>query len=164
MAPDNAENIPKGAPHYIETEDDLLVRCATTLDRILELHSSSSNSGRKDNSVAIVSHAPCAQAIALHLEGKGIDNSKLGPWPLGGITKFSRTVTTSSAQDGVATSSYGDWKMDCYGDTEHMPGKYQVGMKVSCCAGRVGVASLCDKMLLSVNRFLWDTRRSHSFK
>ena len=133
VAPDDAEEkeIPKGAPHFIETEEDLLVRCATTLDRILELHSSQVDGNGCDN-VAIVSHAPCAQAIALHLEGRGVEKSKLGPWPLGGITKFSRTVTASpSGVDGQQTVSYGDWNMEFYGDTEHMPGKYQVGMKVS---------------------------------
>lgn len=105
----------------METEQALLDRCATTLDRILEF--------TPGENFAIVSHAPCAQALALHLEGKGIDNSRLGAWPLGGVSKFSRMVySNNNCSDGDI--SYGLWAMEFYGDTEHMPGKYQVGAKV----------------------------------
>jgi Histidine phosphatase superfamily (branch 1) len=119
LVADNAIDIPKGAPHFIETEQALLDRCATTLDRILEF--------TLGENFAIVSHAPCAQALALHLEGKGIENSRLGAWPLGGVSKFSRMLYSNNS-DG--NTSYGPWAMEFYGDTEHMPGKYQVGAKV----------------------------------
>ena len=110
------ENVPIGSPHYPESEQGLLKRCSTTLERILEFS--------VGQSFVIVSHAPCDQALAINLEGTASDasKSKLGPWPLGGITKFSRTI------DG---DNYGAWNLDFYGDTEHMPGKYKAGLKVS---------------------------------
>jgi broad specificity phosphatase PhoE len=107
---DESQIVPSGSPHFIETEDALLVRCATTITRLLE--------AAQGQSIAIISHAPCDQAIALHLEGAAtISESKLGPWPLGGITMFSRTL------DG------GQWTMELYGDTSHMPGTYAPGIK-----------------------------------
>jgi hypothetical protein len=119
LVADNAIDIPKGAPHFMETEQALLHRCATTLDRILDF--------APCENFAIVSHAPCAQALALHLEGKGIENSRLGAWPLGGVSKFSRMLYSNNSDGNI---SYGPWAMEFYGDTEHMPGKYQVGAKV----------------------------------
>jgi len=104
----------EGAPQFEETEEALLKRCATTLDRIL------AQVGDRD--IAIVSHAPCDQAFALSLEGRGVANTKLGAWPLGGITCFSRTIT-------VGEESTSAWTMDQYGDTTHMPGPYQAGLK-----------------------------------
>jgi broad specificity phosphatase PhoE len=112
--PDDAGDVPKGAPHYEESEEALLQRCATTLSRILDYS--------KGDSFVLVSHAPCDQALALHLEGKEPSNSNLAPWPLGGITKFSRSA------DG--SGGYDDWEMELYGDTQHMPGKYKTGLKV----------------------------------
>jgi broad specificity phosphatase PhoE len=109
MVPDNAIDVPAGSPHFVETEEALLKRCATTIQRILD-HSNGDN-------VAIVSHAPCDQAIAYYLEGAAsTEESKLGPWPLGGITKFSRVGN-------------GSWTMELYGSTDHMPGKYRAGLK-----------------------------------
>jgi broad specificity phosphatase PhoE len=119
-APDDSVDVPEGAPHFQETEEALLLRCATTLTRILE-HSNG-------ESLAIVSHAPCDQALALYLEAKVVSDSKLGPWPLGGITMFSRVVNdnTTCSQN----YSYGEWELECYGNTDHMPGKYKAGLKV----------------------------------
>lgn len=114
VAPDDAHSVPEGAPHFEETEEALLKRCATTIQRILEQVNGVS--------IAIVSHAPCDQSIAYFLEGAASTaESKLGPWPLGGITKFSR----SKGDDG----SFGEWKLEKYGDTLHMPGKYKPGIK-----------------------------------
>jgi len=110
---DDDVDIPIGAPHFEESEEALLERCAITLKRILE-HS-------KGESLAIVSHAPCDQALALFLEGKSPSNSKLGPWPLGGITIFSRTINNNG--------TFGEWDLQLYGNTEHMPGKYKTGLK-----------------------------------
>ena len=111
---DESEIIPTGSPHFIESEDALLLRCAITVARLLE--------AAQGENIAIVSHAPCDQAIALHLEGAPtISESKLGPWPLGGITMFSRTL----AADGTT----GPWVMEMYGSTNHMPGKYTPGIK-----------------------------------
>jgi broad specificity phosphatase PhoE len=110
VAKDDSQIVPEGSPHFIENEDALLMRCATTITRLLD--------AAQGKSIAIVSHAPCDQAIAFHLEGAAtVSESKLGPWPLGGITMFSRTL------DG------GQWTMEMYGDTKHMPGKYAPGIK-----------------------------------
>lgn len=110
VSDDDCTDVPPGAPHFVETEPALLKRCETTLTRVLDQVG--------DESIAIVSHAPCDQAMALFLEGApSLKDSKLGPWPLGGITMFSR----DSKEDS--------WKLELYGDTSHMPGKYQPGIK-----------------------------------
>jgi hypothetical protein len=109
VVPDDAVDAPEGSPHFIESEEALLRRCATTIQRILD--------ASHGESIAIVSHAPCDQAIAYYLEGAPTTaQSKLGPWPLGGITKFSRVGS-------------GIWTMEFYGNTDHMPGKYKPGIK-----------------------------------
>jgi len=114
VVPDDSKNVPAGSPHFVETEDALLLRCQATIERLLD--------AIQGDNIAIVSHAPCDQAIALYLEGAPcVAESKLGPWPLGGITMFSRTIS----QDGTA----GPWAIEMYGDTEHMPGKYKPGIK-----------------------------------
>jgi broad specificity phosphatase PhoE len=105
--------VPEGAPHFEETEEALLKRCATTLERLL------AQVGDRD--ISLVSHAPCDQAFALYLEGKGVTNTELKAWPLGGITCFSRTITV-----GETTTA---WTIDQYGDTTHMPGPYRAGLK-----------------------------------
>mmetsp|Transcript_87612 Transcript_87612/g.131393 ORF Transcript_87612/g.131393 Transcript_87612/m.131393 type:complete len:254 (-) Transcript_87612:452-1213(-) len=111
---EGVEEVTDGAPKFEESEQDLMKRCSKTLEGILKLSNG--------ESFVLVSHAPCDQALALHLEGKGPSDSKLGPWPLGGITKFSRCVN----DDG----SFGEWELDFYGETEHhMPGKYKPGIK-----------------------------------
>jgi broad specificity phosphatase PhoE len=98
-----------------ESEQDLFERCSQTLDGILL------NSACRGESFVIVSHAPCDQSMAVYLEGKTLGDSSLSPWPLGGITKFSRVVH----EDG----SFGPWEMELYGNTEHMPGMYKPGLK-----------------------------------
>lgn len=97
-----------------ESEQVLFERCSKTVDGIL-------NECCQGNSFIIVSHAPCDQSMAVFFEGKSLCDSSLGPWPLGGITKFSR----AAQEDG----SFGSWHMDFYGDTRHMPGEYKGGLK-----------------------------------
>jgi len=57
----------------------------------------------------------------VYFEGKVLTESDLPAWPLGGITRFSRAVYS----DG----SCGQWQMDYYGNTDHMPGIYKPGLK-----------------------------------
>lgn len=110
----DAASLPEGAPRFPETEEALLKRCATTLSGILKISNG--------ESIAIVSHAPCNQAMAFFLEGAASpEQSKLGPWPLGGITMFARTIRENGA--------FGDWTMELTGDTQHMPGDYKAGIK-----------------------------------
>lgn len=108
------DKAPVGAPLFIETESDLFLRCATSVGRIL-------NDLKENQNVCIVSHAPCNQAMALFLEGKkDPKESSFGPWSLGGLTRFSRTV-----ENGVC----GKWDVDFYSNTDHMPGEYKEGLK-----------------------------------
>jgi len=102
--------VPEGAPFFFESEDYLLKkRAPITMQRILD------DADGKD--LCIVSHVPCAQAMALYLEGApSIGESKLGPWPLGGITRFSKRDD-------------GSWNLDMYADCEHMPGEFKKGLK-----------------------------------
>lgn len=102
---------------FPETESALLERCAKTLQ--LLLHSSSSSKENED--IVIVAHAPCDQylAFALEIDAKTAQESKLSPWPLGGITMFEK----SDNNDGDR------WEMKMYGDTNHMPGEYKNGLK-----------------------------------
>lgn len=103
----------KGAPCFTESEEQLLKRAKVTISKILE-HS-------KGKNLAIVSHAPVDQALAYVLESGGdaikSEKSQIGPWPLGGITLFSRNVLEQ------------EWKLEFYGDTDHMPGIYKPGLK-----------------------------------
>jgi broad specificity phosphatase PhoE len=116
-APAPASTIKHHASTFrIESEDDLLKRCATTLQRLLK------DVIVLNESVVIVSHAPCDQALAFYLEGSASPaESNLVPWPLGGITKFYRYVNN----DGTCS----EWALEFYGRTSHMPGEYQPGMK-----------------------------------
>ena len=104
------------SPFFPESEETLLKRCATTLKGIL-------NASQGKN-IAIVSHAPCDQALAFAMEtdASSPSESKLVPWPLGGITMFSRELIETDPDHGV-------WKMEIYGDTCHMPGIYKCGIK-----------------------------------
>ncbi|KAL3826575.1 hypothetical protein ACHAXA_010500 [Cyclostephanos tholiformis] len=100
-----------GAPYFFESEEYLLRRARVTMERIIE------NADGKN--ICIVSHTPCAQAMALYLEGAtSLGESKIGPWPLGGITMF---VRDADNDDG--------WKLEMYADTSHMPGDYKNGLK-----------------------------------
>lgn len=101
----------QGAPYFFESEEYLMIRARVTMQRILK-HANGKN-------ICIVSHTPCAQAMALYLEGAdSLKESNIGPWPLGGITMFSKC----SAADGA-------WTLEMYADTSHMPGDYKNGLK-----------------------------------
>ena len=83
------------------------------MERIIE-HANGKN-------ICIVSHTPCAQAMALYLENApSLEESNIGPWPLGGVTMFTRETASN------------DWKLEMYADTEHMPGEYKNGLKEWC--------------------------------
>lgn len=99
----------EGAPYFFESEEYLIEkRAKVTMERIIE-HANGKN-------ICIVSHVPCAQAMALYLEGAAsVEESKIGPWPLGGVTMFTKE------EDG--------WDMKMYADTSHMPGEYKNGLK-----------------------------------
>ena len=100
-----------GAPYFFESEEYLMKRARVTMERIID-HADGMN-------ICIVSHTPCAQAMALYLEGAAnLQESKIGPWPLGGVTMFARDSTDT---DG--------WKLEMYADTSHMPGEYKNGLK-----------------------------------
>jgi broad specificity phosphatase PhoE len=104
----SAEEAPEGCPRFPESEAQLHERCETTIDRILN------HVG--DDSIAIVSHAPCLQHAALALDGSQTpEDSKLGGWSLGGVTRFSRCIGETK------------WTLKYYSDTSHMPGKYKDG-------------------------------------
>ena len=150
-------------PRWTESEEDLLRRCETTLSRILQDNSNSNSNSNNSNSnsnsntnagesICIVSHAPCDQAMAYYLEtgSETPQDSKLTPWPLGGITMFSRPIfydddddddhkndetetetetETENNQPSTAVSGFGEWTMELYGNTKHMPGDYKNGLK-----------------------------------
>ncbi|CAB9518163.1 expressed unknown protein [Seminavis robusta] len=101
----------EGSPHFPETEENLVVRCAATLDKLL------GDTTSENQNMAIVSHAPCNIALALHLEGSSLKESKREPWPLGGLTLFSRPMQG------------GPWRLEFYGCSDHMPGEYKAGLK-----------------------------------
>jgi broad specificity phosphatase PhoE len=106
-----------------ETEQDLFERCTKTLEGILHREQE-----QQHTSFIIVSHAPCDQAMAVYFEGTTLNDSTLRPWPLGGITKFSRVVTNNN-NDNNGDVSLGSWEMEYYGTTDHMPGDYKGGLK-----------------------------------
>jgi len=120
-------------PLWTESEADLLARCETTLSRLLDLHQTDAQS------FCIVSHAPCDQAMAFFLEQRCScastvpietpKDSKLNPWPLGGITVFSRPIVYEHEDGSNTATGFGDWTMELYGNTEHMPGAYKTGLK-----------------------------------
>jgi broad specificity phosphatase PhoE len=105
-------NIPEGAPYFFESEEYLMTRCKVTMERILK--------DANGSNICIVSHTPCAQAMSLYLEDAPcLGESQLGPWPLGGVTLFTRDYDDSK----------GKWKLEMYADTAHMPGEYKNGLK-----------------------------------
>ena len=111
----NDNNDDESPPYFFESEEYLMKRCRKTMDGILA-HANGSN-------LCIVSHTPCAQAMALYLEGAPtLEESQLGPWPLGGVTLFTRELDGDNDNDGK-------WKLEMYADTEHMPGEYKKGLK-----------------------------------
>ena len=133
---DDATEAPPGAPKFPETEETLCVRCSTTLDKLLELAAHQEDGGGDDDeNIAIVSHAPCDIAMALHLTGSSLQEStSLEAWPLGGLTLFSRPIfhhddEEDDDQQKTTTTTYGAWTMELYGSSDHMPGEYKVGIK-----------------------------------
>ncbi len=104
---------PVGAPYFFESEEDLMVRARVTMERLII--------DAKGRNICIVSHTPCAQAMAVYLENaNSLAESTIGPWPLGGITTFSRISENGDS---------GKWKLDMYADCSHMPGEYRKGLK-----------------------------------
>lgn len=112
LIPDDAGDIPEGSPHFEESEEDLVKRCAKTLDKLLEQSSS-----RDNPNFLIVSHAPVDIGICVCLEGTSLEEFKRGPLALGGVSLFSRQLGSS------------EFKCHLYGDTQHMPGQYAKGIK-----------------------------------
>lgn len=105
--------VPEGAPYFFESEDYLMIRAKVTMERILK------DAGGKD--ICIVSHTPCAQAMAVFLEGaSSLSESKVGPWPLGGVTMFTKDSDNTSSEK---------WELEMYADCSHMPGEYKNGLK-----------------------------------
>lgn len=105
-------DVPDGAPYFFESEEYLMKRCRVTMDKLLK--------DANGANICIVSHTPCAQAMALYLEdAPSLRESKLGPWPLGGVTLFTKDSDDKS----------GAWKLEMYADTSHMPGEYKKGLK-----------------------------------
>lgn len=106
------------APNFVESEDMLMKRSATTIERILE-------NVEDGGSIVIVSHAPVNQAVTLALEGNG-DPYKGKLWYLGGVTKFSRKPLDCFA---CFSPHAPRWICDYYGDTSHMPDEYREGQQ-----------------------------------
>lgn len=105
-------NITDGRPYFFESEEYMMNRCKVTMDRLLK--------DANGANICIVSHTPCAQAMALYLENApSLEESKLGPWPLGGVTLFTKDSDDEN----------GKWKLEMYADTSHMPGEYKNGLK-----------------------------------
>mmetsp|Transcript_28698 Transcript_28698/g.41071 ORF Transcript_28698/g.41071 Transcript_28698/m.41071 type:complete len:134 (+) Transcript_28698:610-1011(+) len=111
------------SPQYPENEDQLLLRMRTTLKQIILLLGSKEMS----NNIVFVAHAPFIQALvfnAIKIIEHDEDEARacMKPWPLGGITLFSRDVSGEDMEgDG--------WKLEFYGSTSHMPGEYKEGLK-----------------------------------
>jgi len=105
---ESSEEAVQGSPRFPETEDQLHERCKTSIDKILNKI--------ENDSVAIVSHAPCLQHLALALDGSPSPAaSSLGAWSLGGITHFSRLPGETK------------WTLRSYSSTSHMPGEFRDG-------------------------------------
>jgi hypothetical protein len=116
---------------FPESEKQLFQRCETTLSKLI-------NNTTKYGSICIVSHAPCLQAMAYYLDidSKTPEESKIvKPWPLGGITMFSRIITTTKEEEEEEDESNKEvvcsskWKCEFYGCTNHMIGEYKNGIK-----------------------------------
>ena len=91
---------------FPESEEQLLNRCEITVSKLIQNNTTDTTENTKANtdtnnnknnydSICIVSHAPCLQAMAYYLD---IDSTSpkeskiVKPWPLGGITMFSRII------------------------------------------------------------------------
>lgn len=104
---DYASLNPAASEEQTESTEDLSVRCATTVERLLEYH------GRGEN-LCLVSHAPCNQAMARHLGDAAAPSNT--EWPMGGVALFARTIY----EDG----STGSWEMEI-GTHHHPPLTYR---------------------------------------
>ena len=104
--------------HLWEDETDLYERSQEIINRLVE-----SAGGQ---SILICTHAPCAQAVALAMDvNANMDpsQSQIPPWPLGGLTMFSRELNTDIGE-------WSDWTPELMCNTEHMPpGEYRKGAK-----------------------------------
>ena len=104
---------PMCRPEPFETEEEMCTRAARVA-RILADSCFPSD-------VLIVSHAPCNIAIGLGLEGLDLKEArgrtKIEPWPLGGLTRFTR--------DSVGESSRWELAESCA--TGHLSGHWREG-------------------------------------
>ena len=104
---------PMCRPEPFETEEEMCTRAARVA-RILADSCFPSD-------VLIVSHAPCNIAIGLGLEGLDLKEArgrtKIEPWPLGGLTRFTR--------DSVGESSRWELAESCA--TGHLSGQWREG-------------------------------------
>lgn len=104
------ESITKPSP--FETEEELVKRTG----RIAGILADSVF----PSNLLIVSHAPCSLGISLTFEGldlKRKQESKLKPWPLGGLTQFTR--------DKVECP----WTMELCNSTQHLSGHWKEGVQ-----------------------------------
>ena len=109
---ETSSSVEAGCPQFPETEEQLHVRCRTTIHKLLKTIP-------KNESIIIVGHAPCVQSMAMALEGSTTPKeTQLGPWSLGGMTLFSRTINNDDKSK---------WTLEFYSDTSHMPGEYKHG-------------------------------------
>ena len=109
-----------GSPRFPESEPQLFRRCRTTLQKLFK------KLGDTD-SIVVVGHAPCVQAMALALETGGADPTQskiVKPWSLGGITLFSRPV---GGVGGGGDDEDDGWRLEYFNSTSHMPEEYQDG-------------------------------------
>jgi phosphohistidine phosphatase SixA len=129
----DASNPGNISPEYPESEKRLLLRARTTLDNIMDaLLEETSLLESAPPSLVIVSHAPCMQALAYNLLGRGDGAAEqITPWPLGGITAFSRLVARGLHLDDEDDHSAeeDEWKLEYYCNTDHMPQEYKDGLE-----------------------------------
>ena len=145
---------------FPESEEQLLNRCEITVSKLIQntttetetedrKANTDTNNNNNYDSICIVSHAPCLQAMAYYLD---IDSTSpkeskiVKPWPLGGITMFSRRIitTTTTTTTSIIAEEHGyvdgeaveekdvecsKWKCEFYGCTNHMIGDYKNGIK-----------------------------------
>jgi len=134
------EIMSSSSSYFPESEKQLLKRCGHTLSRILELKEKDSDAHEQYESICIVSHAPCNQAMAYYLAGDDeiatspeVSSTIVKPWPLGGITMFSRTIIIENEKEGAMSGDsishiVGKWKCEIFGNTHHMPNEYKKGI------------------------------------
>ena len=148
---------------FPESEQQLFHRCEITVSKLIQNNTTeNTNTKAKANtkantnnnnydSICIVSHAPCLQAMAYYLDVDSTspkESKIVKPWPLGGITMFSRIITTTTTTTIIAEDDDEDddddddddkdidkdvvwskWKCEFFGCTNHMIGDYKNGIK-----------------------------------